>query len=123
MRDIREIVQSALDAVFYGAVEVTPEELIADEMPDEYITYTIVSGLYTEYANNRPIRRRDYVDVKWRGLDIRKKNSRMEEIESAMCAVDFVPQDLPSDLYRDETSRYFGATQEFALSREVPHGD
>lgn len=123
MRDIREIVQSALDAVFYGTVEVAPEELIADEVPDEYITYTIVSGLYTEYANNRPIRRRDYVDVKWRGLDIRKKNSRIEEIESAMRAAGFLPQDLPSDLYRDEISRYFGATQEFALSREVPHGD
>lgn len=84
MKDIREIVQSALDAVFFGTVSVSPEELITDALPEEYITYSVVSGVYTHHANNLPIRRRDYVDVKWRGLDIRNKHSRMEEIESAM---------------------------------------
>lgn len=123
MKDIREIVQSALDAVFFGTVSVSPEELITDALPEEYITYSVVSGVYTHHANNLPIRRRDYVDVKWRGLDIRNKHSRMEEIESAMRAAGFVPQELPSDLYRDETARYFGATQEFSIDREVPHGD
>ena len=123
MQDIREIVQSALDAAFYGKVDVTPEELIADELPGEYITYLVLSGGYTYYANNRPIRKTEYVDVKWRGLDITVKNKRMEEIETAMRKAGFYPQGLPSDLYRDETSRYFGATQEFALSREVPYAD
>lgn len=123
MQDIREIVQSALDAVFFGVVDVTPEEFIADNLPAEYITYALVSGEYTEYANNRPVRRREYVDVKWRGLDIQSKHPRMAEIEAAMCSAGFLPQDLPSDLYRDETSRYFGAAQEFALYREVPHGN
>lgn len=123
MRDIREIVQSALDAVFYGKVDVTPEELISNKLPDEYITYLVVSGEYTYYANNRPVRKVEYIDVKWRGLDITAKSKRMEEIEAAMRKVGFLPQDLPSDLYRDETARYFGATQEFALSREVPYGN
>ena len=123
MQDIREIVQSALDAVFYGEVDVTPEELISDELPGEYITYLVFSGGYTYYANNRPIRKAEYVDVNWRGLDITVKNKRMEEIETAMRKAGFYPQGLPSDLYRDETARYFGATQEFALSREVPYGD
>ena len=63
MRDIREIVQSALDSAFYGKVDVTPEELISDELPDEYITYAVVSGGYTHYVNNRPIRKMEYVDV------------------------------------------------------------
>ena len=123
MQDIREIVQAALDNVFYGKVDVTPEELIADELPDEYITYMVVSGEYTYYANNLPIRKAEYVDVKWRGLDITMKSKRMEEIESAMRKAGFMPQGLPSDLYRDETARYYGATQEFMLSREVPYGD
>lgn len=65
----------------------------------------------------------EYVDVKWRGLDITVKNKRMEEIECAMRKAGFYPQDIPSDLYRDETARYFGATQEFALSREVPYAN
>lgn len=123
MEDIRAIVQTALDASFFGIVEVAPEELISDELPDEYITYTVVSGLYTHYANNKPVRKTEYVDVRWRGLDILKKNGRMEKVEAAMRKAGFIPQDLPADLYRDETARYFGATQEFALSREVPSGD
>lgn len=123
MRDIREIIQSALDSAFYGKVDVTPEELISEELPDEYITYVVVSGGYTHYADNRPIRKKEYVDVKWRGLDITIKSNRMEEIETAMRKVGFLPQDLPSDLYRDETAQYFGATQEFALSREVPYAN
>jgi hypothetical protein len=123
VRDIREIIQSALDSAFYGKVDVTPEELISEELPDEYITYVVVSGGYTHYADNRPIRKKEYVDVKWRGLDITIKSNRMEEIETAMRKVGFLPQDLPSDLYRDETAQYFGATQEFALSREVPYAN
>ena len=77
MRDIREIVQSALDAVFYGKVDVTPEELISNKLPDEYITYLVVSGEYTYYANNRPIRKVEYIVVKWRVLDITAKSKRM----------------------------------------------
>lgn len=123
MRNIREIVQSALDSAFYGKVDVTPEELISDELPDEYITYAVVSGGYTHYVNNRPIRKMEYVDIKWRGLDITIKSNRMKEIEAAMRKAGFYPQDLPSDLYRDETARYFGATQEFALSREVSYAN
>ena len=91
MRDIREIVQSALDSGFYGKVDVAPEELISDELPDEYITYAVVSGGYTHYVNNRPIRKMEYVDVKWRGLDITIKSNRMEEIERVMRKAGFIP--------------------------------
>ena len=118
MQDIREVVQSALDEAFIEKVDVTAEEPY--ELPDEYITYMVVSAVYTEFANGRPIQRRDNIDVTWYGKDIKKKASRMAEIESAMTAAGFYVVDLPYDLPRDDGTDYYGSTMEFSLYRVVP---
>lgn len=120
MRDIREIVQEALDSCFGGAPIVIPEEMSTGNIPDEYITYNIVSGVYTAYANGRPIQRRDNIDVNWYGNDISLKMPRMVEIESAMTAAGFMAVSLPSDIDRSNNADYYGATMEFALYRAVP---
>lgn len=119
MRDIREIVQEILDLEFQGEIVAVAEDLVTDKMPDEYISFTVVAGVYTDYAGNRPIARRDHIDVDWHGKSITQKNQRMEQIEKAMVKAGFKPWSLPSDMERDPVSKRFGATQEFALYRMV----
>ncbi len=119
MEDVRKIVQRALDAVFFGAVEVLPETVEREMMPDEYITHSVVSGGYTDYANGRPIRRRDYVDVTWCGISIADKGPRAEQIIAAMVAANFDVINTGTDLTRTDASDYYGVTMEFALSRMV----
>lgn len=118
MKDIREIVQAALDAVFFGTVKVEPED-VEGVLPDEYITHSVVSGVYTDYANGRPIKRRDNVDVSWYGKNNAIKMKRMSEIEAAMTAAGFRVVELPFDLSREDGADYYGATMEFSLHRVV----
>ena len=119
MQDIRNLVQLTLDRAFARQIPVVAEELVTDKMPEEYIAYSVVSGTYSAYANNRPIQRRDSVDVDWHGSHLSKKDARMAAVEAAMRSAGFLVESLPYDLGRDPVSRRYGATMEFVLYRTV----
>lgn len=124
MKDILVIVQEALDDVFFGKVEVSNEEFIPLKsiLPDEYITFNLVSGVYTDYANGKPIQRKDNIDVKYYGKSLSKKHCRLEEIEQALISVGFKVVSLPEDLGRDDITGHDGSIMEFSLTRTVKYG-
>lgn len=123
MEDIRGIVQRALDSVFYGDVPVWPESRQMDEIPDEYITYTVTGGYMTRYANGLPVCRRDHIDVKWYGVSISQKQSRIEQAVNVLTAAGFRLVDGPADLDKESTDDYFGAAAELSLERVIKAGD
>lgn len=121
MKSARSIARQALEDAHI--CRVADDDITPQNREKEYITVTVVSGVYTAYACNRPIQRRDNVDVDWRGVDQSIADQRMQEIEKVLTDAGFIPVSLPMDLGYDPDNQFFGMTQEFSLYRVVPHGD
>ena len=118
MESARSLAKKALRAV----CKVVDEDQAATNREMEYATVTLVSGVYTDYADNKPIQRRDNVDVNLYAVDISRLDKLADAAESAMVAAGFIPQDLPVDVQNDQNHQLFGVVQEFALYRTVGHG-
>lgn len=118
MESARSLAKQALRSV----CTVAEEDQAATIREKEYATVTVVSGVYTAYADNKPIQRRDNVDVNLYAVDISRLDELTTAAETAMSAAGFIPQDFPSDLGGDKNHQLFGAVQEFALYRTVEYG-
>lgn len=116
MDSARKIAKEALRAA--NICEVVDEDVKVNRL-QEYITVTAVSGVYTDYANGRPIQRRENIDVDYFGITSDMIDERMQQIEAALVAAGFRVVSLPLDLGYDQEEQYFGASAEFALYRSL----
>ncbi len=87
MEDIRIVVDRALSSTL--SIPVMAEELIDDEMPDEYITYYIIREVPLRYANGKPIAWHSMVEVNFFCHNLNRKTTVPTEIANAMIAVGF----------------------------------
>ena len=125
MTDIREIVQLALETAFAGVIRndwITAEDLEAVDLPVEHITYAQLGSEVAAYADDRPLIRRDRVQITWYGTDTTAKAKRMDTIEAAMLEADFTPVSLWTDTGRDPITNLYTATASYDLMREYDDG-
>lgn len=119
MKDIRNLVQLTLDKAFARQIPVVAEELVTDKMPEEYISYSVVSGTYSAYANNRPVQRRDSVDVDWHGSRLSQKDARRRPWKRPCVRRDSWWNRCRMTWAAIRSARRYGATMEFVLYRAV----
>lgn len=118
MESARSLAKKALEEI----CRVVDEDQAQNNRDSEFILVSVVSAVYTEYADNKPVVRRDNLDILWYGADPGLMDTRAAQIEAAMRAAGFYTVSLPMDLGYDAGDQYFGTTQEFCLERAVPDG-
>lgn len=118
MESARSLAKKALGSV----CAVAEEDQTATIREKEYATVTVVSGVYTAYADNKPIQRRDNVDVNLYAVEVSRLDELTASAEAALAMAGFIPQDLPADVGSDQNHQRFGVVQEFALYRAVDYG-
>lgn len=119
MKDIREVTQAALDAVFFDMVPVYAEDSEVDRLPEEYIVHDVVYSVPDDWANGKILTVREGVDVSYCCRLRSQKTVRLRQITEAMLAAGYLLVDGFSDLPRGEQTGYYGATAEFVLYRTV----
>ncbi len=111
MTDIRKITQAALDAlpIYSGA-----ERHVGQDIPDEYIIYSLGYSRKANYADNRATARTFQVDVSYFTRDVETKAARTEEIISAMEAAGFRTINAGMDIAADVGAMHSGVAMEFS---------
>lgn len=112
MEDVRKLAIKTLRSAFKDAgVKVFPTKarFTGKKEPEEYIVIYLVSSVYTAYANGRPIRQRDTIDVDYYGKDLEIKTTREKEIIKKLAVANFRPVELFSgdDSVSDERGYHF----------------
>ena len=68
-----------------------------EEPPEEYIVVYLISSVYTAYANGKPIRQRDSIDVDYYGKNQDQKVTREPQILNILENVGFRTSERFSD--------------------------
>ena len=120
-----EIIQASLDNYFfekepkipvaYNQLKPTSTQLTVNE----YITFSILNDIPTEYADNKEIVGDTNVIVNYFTTDRSTMTSRKKEIKDAMELANFITIDKGSDIPADNNADLFGISLEFRYSTIV----
>lgn len=100
MEDVRKLAIKTLRSTFKKeGIKIFSSEASFTEKdpPDEYIVVYLISSVYTAYANGKPIRQRDSIDVDYYGKNQDQKVLREPQILKALETVDFRTAERFSD--------------------------
>jgi hypothetical protein len=122
MEDVRKIAKRALgkDSVLVFSAEA---DFTEDESPEEYIVFHLISSVYTAYANGKPIRQKDSIDVDYYSKTQDKKVIREPQIISLLESIGFrVSERFSDDGSGRNEKGYFFSTANFTIERVIANG-
>ena len=126
MEDARKLAIKTLRSSFKkDGVKVFSSEasFTGSEQPEEYIVLYLISSVYTAYANGKPIRQRDSIDVDYYGKNQDKKVLREPQILKALETVGFRTAERFSDDGSGSDERgYFFSAANISVERVITDG-
>lgn len=126
MEDARKIAKKILETelakesvlIFSAEADFTD-----DENPEEYIVFHLVSSVYTAYANGKPIRQKDSIDVDYYSKTQDKKVIREPQIISLLGNMGFrVTERFSDDGSGRNEKGYFFSTSNLTIERVITDG-
>ena len=125
MEDARKLAIKTLRSSFKkDGVKVFSSEasFTGSEQPEEYIVLYLISSVYTAYANGKPIRQRDSIDVDYYGKNQDQKVLREPQILKALENIGFRTAERFSDDGSGSDERgFFYSFANLSIERVIPY--
>lgn len=126
MEDARKLATKTLRSSFKkDGVKVFSSEasFTGSEQPEEYIVLYLISSVYTAYANGKPIRQRDSIDVDYYGKNQDQKVLREPQILKTLEAVGFrTAERFYDDGSGSDERGYFFSSATLSIERVITDG-